>query len=98
MTKTTISDEKCPQCKPDSMEKLNQQAEGNVSWFKCEQCQTWIHAICDEIDEIQVKNIKTFHCQICRTKGFEIEKYDTDSCSQNIDENHQMVEIDKNNA
>ena len=82
-----INDEKCPQCKPESVEKLKNDESGYISWLQCEQCETWIHAVCEDFDETQVSNSENYFCQTCQKQGHNFQKSKNDFISQNKDEN-----------
>ena len=64
----TEKDVKCAQCTPDTIEKLLSNTDETITWCNCENCDTWIHAICDEMTKEEAEKTSKYYCKKCRNK------------------------------
>lgn len=40
----------------------------STSWIQCDVCKKWYHAICTKLTQPEIKNLNTYHCQVCSAK------------------------------
>ena len=64
----TEKDIKCNQCTPDSMNKLKNNTDETITWCNCENCDKWIHAICDNLTKEEAEKTSKYYCKKCRDK------------------------------
>ena len=87
-TNIQINEEgKCNQCTPKSTQKIAAEPVTKpLSWLKCEKCNFWIHPICDDLSEEDIKIILVFYCKNCRDKGHVITRQEdkASKCEENI--------------
>ena len=72
--KDSEKDVKCDQCTPDSINMLKTNTDETITWCKCEKCDKWIHAICDNLTKEEVEMTSQYFCKKCREKGLTIMK------------------------
>ena len=54
---TDVTNERCEQCTDHTQEKmLNQQ---HNMWIYCDNCKTWLHATCENLDDDEAKKMIT---------------------------------------
>ena len=101
ITQNSDDEKICEQCTPVSIQKI--QAEPitkPLSWLKCDKCTLWIHAICDDLSEDDIKIISVYYCKQCRNEGHIIVRQENMSVKSSNSDNgsKKQSEKTKNNA
>ena len=81
---------KCSQCTSDTIDKLLSNTDETLTWCKCEKCNKWIHAICDEMSKEEVEMTSEYYCKKCRDKGYKIKKV-TENTEITVNESNQTA-------
>ncbi|CAI5755649.1 unnamed protein product [Candida verbasci] len=54
----------CPLC----IKKEGEDNDGNVSWIQCSNCKQWYHIKCLKMNELDINEIVSYHCDKCIKK------------------------------
>ncbi|CAH2352649.1 jmjC domain-containing histone demethylation protein 1 [[Candida] railenensis] len=78
---TDISKDDCPICQDSPIdrkknsgeiktedEESDDDSEMSLSWIQCSLCFQWYHSLCAKLDESQIEELKSYHCQSCAPK------------------------------